>query len=104
MAITRITLQENRKRLFAAGLAFKPVLAQQVHGKDGAQAYWLNLMPQNEQMPQIAICLGRFGAVTTADCLPVPFCNSSGTEVAAAHAGWRGLCAAAPEENSSLFC
>lgn len=30
--------------------------------------------------------------VMTADCLPVLFTNESGTVVAAAHAGWRGLC------------
>ena len=31
--------------------------------------------------------------VLTADCLPLLICNLQGTEIAAVHAGWRGLCA-----------
>ena len=30
-------------------------------------------------------------AILTADCLPIVLCNRSGTEIAAIHAGWRGL-------------
>lgn len=29
--------------------------------------------------------------ILTADCLPITLCNTQGTEIAALHAGWRGL-------------
>ena len=34
---------------------------------------------------------GRVAVVMVADCLPLLICNRDGTEVAALHAGWRGL-------------
>lgn len=34
---------------------------------------------------------GKVLAILTADCLPITLCNQNGDEVAAIHAGWRGL-------------
>lgn len=35
---------------------------------------------------------GKILAVMTADCLPILLCAKNGLEIAAIHAGWRGLC------------
>lgn len=96
-------VEENRKRLFAAGnLPSKPVWLEQVHGKVvlklTGEPYASKRADASYSNTPGTVC-----AVMTADCLPVLFCNQAGTEVAAAHAGWRGLCEGVLEETVACF-
>ncbi len=83
-----------RNRVLVTERVTQPLWLEQVHGTrvvDAAQAIAAALPPQADasfvREPGIAC------AAMTADCLPVLFCDHSGTVVAAAHAGWRGLLA-----------
>lgn len=85
-------VSENRQRLVElAQLPQQPVWLEQVHGThvlhlDGSEI-------KNKQADAVySNQVGQVCTIMTADCLPVLFCNQDGTEVAAAHAGWRGLC------------
>ena len=80
---------ENRQR-FAAQLQAHPVFLQQVHGNiclalDTATAKGSVADACSTAESNLAC------TIMVADCLPVLFCNTTGTRVAAAHAGWRGL-------------
>lgn len=46
---------------------------------------------------------GTVLAILTADCLPVVLAAKDGSEVAAAHAGWRGLCAGVLEATAAAM-
>jgi len=96
-------VEENRARVFAAGgLPSKPVWLEQVHGNDvlalSGGPYVSKRADASYSNTPGTVC-----AVMTADCLPVLFCNQAGTEVAAAHAGWRGLCAGVLEQTVACF-
>lgn len=96
-------VEQNRLRLYrAAGLPASPVWLEQVHGRDVLK---LNGTPYTSKRADASWTSqrGTVCAVMTADCLPVLFCNQAGTEVAAAHAGWRGLCEGVLEETVACF-
>jgi len=95
----------NRQRLIElASLPAAPHWLDQVHGTDVVR-----LSPQTPSDPPLradaayADCRGVVCAAMSADCLPVLFCSTAGDEVAAAHAGWRGLNAGVLESTLSEF-
>lgn len=79
----------NRQQLSAL-MPSEPVWLQQVHGISVANADAASCLVQADA--SVARHRGTVCAVMTADCLPVLLCDEAGTVVAAAHAGWRGLC------------
>ncbi|WP_443081006.1 peptidoglycan editing factor PgeF [Uliginosibacterium sp. H1] len=84
---------ENRKRVTAL-LPGTPRWLQQVHGIEICR---VDSTTQASSVPVADAAVshrpGQVCAVMTADCLPVLLCDRQGSVVAAAHAGWRGLCA-----------
>nr|WP_269783474.1 peptidoglycan editing factor PgeF [Marinibactrum halimedae] len=87
---SELALQNNRSRLQAhMGEAVSIQWLKQVHGTAMIEASADDTVRTADaaftQESNLAC------AVLTADCLPVLLCNESGTEIAAIHAGWRGL-------------
>jgi YfiH family protein len=77
-----------------ADLPATPIWLEQVHGN---RAVVLGTTDFAEGVPQADALIGRQAGdmcvVRTADCLPVLLCSLDGEEIAAVHAGWRGLAA-----------
>ncbi len=88
-AAVQANRQQLRKEL---NLSCEPAWLHQVHSKVVVAAETvLNTAPAADASittePQVAC------AVLTADCLPILLCNTAGSQVAAIHAGWRGILA-----------
>jgi len=82
----------NRKKLSTdLCLPAEPVWLDQVHSNQVVRADEITSAEIPKADASFTSCQGVVCAVLTADCLPVFFCNRQGSEVAVAHAGWRGL-------------
>ena len=93
-----VAVAENRLRLREAlSLPSPPCWLRQVHGVHVAR-FEATIDEESEADASAARTPGIVLAVLTADCLPVLFCADDGSEVAAAHAGWRGLSAGVLED------
>lgn len=75
----------------ALGLPAAPRWLRQVHGIDVAELGPLPSADAVQADAAVSHLPGTVLAILTADCLPVLFCATDGSEIGAAHAGWRGL-------------
>lgn len=84
----------NRRALRQAlALPSAPRWLHQVHGTTVAELGPLAGQAEPEADAAVSRIPGTVLAIVTADCLPVLFCSDDGSEIAVAHAGWRGLAA-----------
>ena len=84
------TVARNRARVLSAlGIEDEPCWLDQVHGSDAVPAMCYGRAPRADA--SVGIAGSPPCAVLTADCLPVVLCDTSGTRIGVAHAGWRGL-------------
>jgi YfiH family protein len=82
---------ERNRMLLNSLLPSEPVWLEQAHGTIVANADMAGCLPQADA------CIARHPSavcvVMTADCLPVLLCDTHGSVVGVAHAGWKGLAA-----------
>ena len=86
------SVEANRSALQQAlGLPAAPRWLRQVHGINVAELGPLPSPHEPQADAAVSHIPGTVLSILTADCLPVLFCADDGSEIGAAHAGWRGL-------------
>ncbi|MBI1194314.1 MAG: peptidoglycan editing factor PgeF [Gammaproteobacteria bacterium] len=92
----------NRGKL-RASLPAEPLWLRQVHGTRVLDAadYPISEVPEADAIRTRVH--DRVCVVMTADCLPILITDHAGTQVAAIHAGWRGLAAGIVEATLETF-
>ena len=90
--ITALTTLRSTSNEYLDSLPAKPAWLKQVHGTNFVCAENLTVeLPEADA--SISFKPKTVCVVRTADCLPILICDVKGTQVAAIHAGWRGLAA-----------
>jgi polyphenol oxidase len=85
-------VMENRRRIKDwLNLPREPVWLEQTHSNIVINAGLVTTLQQADA--SYSNQAGVVCAVLTADCLPVLICSTDGQEIAAIHAGWKGLLA-----------
>lgn len=95
-------VNQNRQHLKdKLGLPEEPKWLKLVHGSDVENAQEMKGVPEADA--SYTNKAGQVLLIPTADCLPVLFVSKHGDEIAAAHAGWRGLSAGVLENTLAQF-
>ncbi|HZX89739.1 MAG TPA: peptidoglycan editing factor PgeF [Rudaea sp.] len=94
---SQAVVRSNRALLVRAlGLPSAPRWLRQVHGNHAASFDETGAENDDEERQADAAITripGTVLAILTADCMPILLCAADGSEVAAVHAGWRGMAA-----------
>lgn len=98
-------VHNNRQRFQAlAGMPSAPLWLQQVHGVAVVRPELSSVQGDAVVADAAYSCMPKtVCTVMTADCLPLLVCDKAGQEVAAIHAGWRGLAAGVIEQTLQHF-
>ena len=89
-----LTVDRNRAELLERfALPSPPHWLRQVHGTEALRFDSVGVAQGAEPVADASVTStpGVVLAILTADCLPVVFAAEDGSEIGAAHAGWRGL-------------